>query len=111
MANPEVSYKIIALDEARGQMTVKFYNADVPDGIKVPVDLEVQGGAVLVREGQALADYIMGFCPFAEFARRPVLRDSAADYSALRALVEPEPASQLPGQIESDTVPGAVTEL
>lgn len=89
-----INRQIVALDKARGQLVVKWWSDDIPEGIKVAVDLPIRDGRIVVLEGEELDSYLMGFCPVAEFERAACCKEGATDFSALEKLVEPEAPAQ-----------------
>lgn len=86
-----IQYKIIALDKARGQIVVRFFNEDIPEGLTNAIDFMVQGDKVIVPSGKELDAYIMGFAPHGEFARVAAAKSATPpDYSHIEAMLEPD---------------------
>lgn len=98
--NPIVNFKIIALDKIRGQIVVRYFNDDIPDGLTNAIDLPVQGGEMLDLRGQALSDYIIGFCPMSEFVRARAMKSPSFtfDYSYIESLVQAEAVEAIPSE-------------
>lgn len=84
----EIERTIVALDKERAQVIVRWSNEDIPEGIRVAVDLPVEDGQTL--SGEDLDRYLAGFCPISEFERRRALR-SRLDLSHIEAMVEAPP--------------------
>jgi hypothetical protein len=83
-----IEYRILAVDKARGQIAVRFYNADLPEGFVYAVDLPTERGRIQTLRGQQLHEYLRGFCPVAEFERAAELKVAQPDLDYLDALVE-----------------------
>jgi hypothetical protein len=86
----EVSFRIVQADPATGQMLVRYFNTDHPDGSLNRVELPVENGVLKALQDDALDDYIIGFGPMGEFARTEVAKVPPVDLSYLLALVEPD---------------------
>lgn len=81
----EIERTIVALDKDRAQVIVQWSNEDIPDGIRVAVDLPLEDGRTLA--GDDLDRYLAGFCPIDEFRRRKAMRAQTVDLSHIEAMV------------------------
>ena len=80
-----INYKIIAFDEAAGQVIIRVGDLP-PTAVDLPID-----NAGNLPTGEALTYYLSGFIPTWYFERQEKLAKGIANGSAISALVEPEP--------------------
>lgn len=80
------NYKIVKFDEVIGQILVKFDEAEH----LIPVDLHPNEQGHLL-EGEALDQYIRGFCPLEHITRKNVFANGIKNLDSIRALVQPLP--------------------
>lgn len=78
-------YKILAFNEAIGEVVVKFETPHFKDVLNIILPIEDD----LYPEGEALDNYILGFVPYRDEVRCVCLERGVKNVDRLKALVEP----------------------
>lgn len=106
-----INFKIVGVDRVRGQILTHFYSDDWPEGVTHAIDLPIQDGVIVSLAGQQLIDFLMGFCPVAEFQRRHAMQHTPPDLAHIEAMLQPLPQAPREVTVDEVRIAPAVTVL